>query len=145
MELHFKMIDNKHIMIVDEKDIPRGEIFTPAGSGEAWTNAIQVCGIDEVFDYWGCANFQKPSYDEKRMCNKVDERGNTIWEHAKDIELRFSKEIMPCNETQRSTAWKHCHKCFNDPCTCENHGRHENPYQITRSNNLYLEHKGNKQ
>ena len=79
MDIEFKFIDKQEIKIigVDEKTKERkeiGRIFTPSGSGHDVKNAIQVCGFDEAFDFWGCGIYG----DKKTQKMK------------KDIQLQFS-------------------------------------------------------
>ena len=66
MDIKFKQIDDKHIDILNEGKII-GKIFTPSGTGEVEPNAIQVCGFDEVFDYWGCGIFDDGKGHAKKI------------------------------------------------------------------------------
>ncbi len=61
MEIEIEFVDKQHVNVIgihkkERKKI--GNIFTPSGSGESSKNAIQVCGFNEAFDLWGCANYQ---------------------------------------------------------------------------------------
>lgn len=175
------MIDDKHIKVLgtykgETKQV--GEIFTPGGSGECHQNAIQICGFDEAFDLWGCANYQtyklksngteyeyvKPesfslppsiidAFDtdtrEKLIqiarkdyvaeCKRV--QGKKIKIQLKDIQLKFP---YPSESFKREEHFdlkdNYCWGCFNEPCTCENKGKHnyQSPYDVKRHSDLHL-------
>jgi len=58
MKLKFKLKDNKHINIINEKDGRIvGSVFTPSGTSEDKPDAIQVCGFSRAFEFWGCGIF----------------------------------------------------------------------------------------
>lgn len=60
--------------------------------------------------------------------------------NLKDIQLRFPYPSESF-ETERSTMNGDCYGCFNNPCTCENKGKHRNPYDVKRETDLDLEKK----
>ena len=138
MEIEFQMVDDKHIKIIgiDRKQDGTtekheiGEIFTPGGSGESNMNAIQVCGFSEAFELWGCSTYAKPSSPKVVMTD--------VQEQMRDIQLKFDLEVIRRD-------WKYnektCHKCYNEPCTCEIFVRKENPFTVKCSQDLYLEKK----
>ena len=146
MNIKFEFIDNKHIAIVMEnegKEKVVGRIFSPSGSGEIYTNAIQICGFTEAFDLWGCANFQKiklvNSVKELDLITR-DKKGEPLYEQAKDIQLKFDWETRKTPNTYKTTEelFENCMKCFNDPCSCEVKVNFENPYTVKRAGDLTL-------
>lgn len=138
MEIKFKLIDEKHIKIINEKGEDIGQIFCPAGSGELYNNAIQICGFEDAYDLWGCACYERPSFDEQRITYKTDKNGKKIYEQVKDIQLRFSEESR---RGYTSENLSHCYRCYNDPCTCEVKIKTENTYTLKRSHDLHLTRK----
>ncbi len=55
MKLKFKLKDEKHINIINEKDGRIvGRIFTPSGTSRDKPDAIQICGFSRAFMLWGC-------------------------------------------------------------------------------------------
>ena len=75
MELKFKQINEKKIMILNENEEEVGHIFTPAGSGNDNTNCVQICGFTDAFDLWGCGIFKGTKdiqllFDENKMHGK---------------------------------------------------------------------------
>ncbi len=164
MKLKFKQTDSQHIEIiaVDEKTKKEhqvGQIFTPSGSGEDCKNAIQICGFTEAFDLWGCGVFGEPKHSTYSYI--FDEKGNKILGQTKDIQLQFSPEtqrhhILRMKKTKEIPYWNPeqrgrigimktetnediCHKCYNEPCTCEVKIAHENPYTVKREHDLWIE------
>jgi hypothetical protein len=120
-----------------------GHIFTPGGSGHTIKNAIQICGFDEAFDLWGCAMFGGPVWkgldkqfvQARRRNGRFSDRDrDEKIAQKKDVQLLFSME------TKEHNKWsKNCYKCYNNPCTCEIQIKHDNPYTVKRSQDLYLE------
>jgi hypothetical protein len=113
-------IDGKSGFTKKEKVI--GHIFT-----EDYTNAIQVCGFSEAFDYWGCGLFGKPKYIKKsgeRVGNShtkmermpIYKRDNVRWmEQVRDIQLYFDEETVKCGVDTLDD----CMRCYNSPCVCD--------------------------
>lgn len=95
----FKQINEKKIEIIkNNKSI--GHIFSPAGSGGLYENAIQICGFSEAFDLWGCGPYNG----------------------FKDIQLLFDDEIMSGDDIIKDSeiVANACLRCFRVPCQCEN-------------------------
>jgi hypothetical protein len=147
MEITFQLEDNKHINILNEKGEHIGEIFTPGGSGEVWTNSIQICGFEEAFDLWGCACYERPSYKDGEYIYEGEHLGGNKnikkYELVKDINLQFGLESRKRDVThyRHNHEWQNCYKCFNNPCTCEVKIKYENPYIAKAHSDLYLERK----
>lgn len=57
--------DKVNIINVDTQKVI-GRIFTPSGTGHNNPNSIQICGFDQLFDYWGCGVFFDTSGNPKR-------------------------------------------------------------------------------
>lgn len=124
MEIEFELIDKKNIKIIGIENGKKQEvgcIFTPSSSGENITNAIQICGISEAYDFWGCSRYIQPRdlNPPKRVIGALKgEKEDFI--QSKDIQLMFSMETKPAWEESRSPDFdKDCLRCFNKPCTCE--------------------------
>ena len=96
MKITFKIASEGEVVILGDGE-KVGHIFSPSGSGNDTMDAIQVCGFDNAFDYWGCGVFE-------------DSKGKK----KKDIQLLFSKDVRRAKNITYS-----CAKCYNDPCTCE--------------------------
>ena len=171
MEIEFKLKNKEKVDIIgindkgERKEI--GHIFTPSSSGEDILNAIQICGFTEAFDLWGCGLYGKPKYDlkkERYVYKQVyavkdgrilkDAKGNPVKEETdekeieqvKDIQLKFDLEVRPHSsfEAKRDSfdnPTYGCHKCFNEPCTCETIENYANPYTVKRTQDLHLENK----
>ncbi len=76
-----------------------------AGTSHDRCNAIQVCGCENIFDYWGCGVFQ-------------DNNGNP----KKDIQLLFNKETKIGGTKHLKLGLSElCHKCFypKKKCMCK--------------------------
>jgi len=86
MEIEFEMDkdDKQKVRVIGiDKDIRKqiGSIFTPSSSGHDTKNAIQVCGIDEAFDLWGCSKYK--TY-------KTDVSGHSyMYEEPKTFQLPY--------------------------------------------------------
>jgi len=97
-----------------------GHIFSPSGSGNDITNAIQICGSSEAFELWGCGMFGKPkTILSKQSLGRQyyhDSKGNKIIEQVKDIQLFFDEDTIE-HEIDNLDM---CNRCFNVECTCEN-------------------------
>lgn len=139
MEIRFEQINKKYVDIIGINDEGEeriiGIIFTPSGSASDVKNAIQVCGFDEAFDFWGCGLFQKLKNKKERIANRLEESKKQDWKSAKDIQLMFSfdtrnKEI---NDIENI-----CLACFNNPCDCENkvNDKKTNPFNVKREEEL---------
>ncbi len=63
--------------------------------------------------------------------------------NLKDIQLKFPypNESFKAGEMNFD---EDCWSCFNNPCTCENRGKHRNPYDVKRESDLSLEKKEEK-
>lgn len=96
-EIKFKQESEKHISIIGVGDKGKqheiGHIFTPSSSGRNIRNAIQICGFTEAFDLWGCAVFKTPKIDQKGLFIR-DEKGENVFQQAKDIQLKFDIETV---------------------------------------------------
>lgn len=120
-KITFEMNNEQSINILRNGKLV-GHIFSPAGSGGTNTNAIQICGFTEAFDYWGCARF--PGY--------------------KDIQLLFDSGALASKNTDFSL--RECLKCYRSPCQCENRAddligkvtivQNANPFDLRREHNL---------
>ncbi len=140
MEIKFKFINEQSIKIIgvqnnEEHEI--GCIFTPSSSAENITNAIQICGFSEAFDFWGCARYVQPrdiNNTRKRICDALEHKG-ADFVYAKDIQLMFNFETIKSTKTPK---FGECFACFNNPCTCENKGNHKkiSPYNVKREEML---------
>lgn len=132
MEITFKMVNDKEIDIYSGENLI-GHIFTPAGSGCDTKNAIQICGFEEAFDYWGCGIFGEKGEADKAVMKK-------------DIQLMF-KDYKRAERRETNHTWHACVCCYNDPCTCEQGTQTESgeksrcPYVPKRSEDLPLETK----
>ena len=141
MKIKFKMIDEQDIKIIgvegdEEKEI--GCIFTPSSSGGNILNAIQICGVDEVFDFWGCSRYIKPK-DVKQSIIDVLENKKPAYNQAKDIQIMFTMNTEPADYKKRRLEFRHdCLACFNNPCTCENKIDHKviSPYNVKREEQI---------
>jgi hypothetical protein len=94
MDIYFKQINDHEIDIVATAPDGKGErkighIFSPSGSGENITNAIQVCGFDEAFDLWGCGIFGERLPDELVKVKIPESR----LEYAKDSAERLKSML----------------------------------------------------
>lgn len=141
MKIEFKQVKKEHVDIIgiDEKTKKKkviGHIFTPSGSSHTSKNAIQICGFQEAFDLWGCAVFaRKGLWGQVRMLDKEK------YIQVKDIQLKFNMEIEPHCMGREHDLEKDCSRCYNKPCTCEQHVAFENPYTVKREQDLWLEKK----
>ncbi len=137
MKITYKLIDEQEVAIMNgDKQI--GCIFTPASSGQTITNAIQVCGISEVFDFWGCARYMQPKdLDTRKRIVDALENKKEEFKQTKDIQIMFDFETEPTKD-RISRFDKDCLACFNKPCTCENKGNHKHisPYNVKREEDL---------
>ena len=143
MDIEFELDNKQSISIIgiingERKQV--GNIFTPSGSGHHNKGCIQVCGVDEAFDLWGCAVFAKPKVrffaeDEGEYIR--DPAGDKVYEQLKDIQLKFHPEAKI--HQGHSRIGRDCIACYNDPCTCEVKIRKENPYTVKRSQDLEIE------
>lgn len=139
MEIKFKLIDEKSISIIGIEDNVEQEvgcIFTPSGSGHNITNAIQVCGLTEAYDLWGCARYRQPKdltkLSQRRVIDALKgEKEKFI--QSKDIQLMFNMETIPADLSKIE-----CEGCYNNPCTCENKDNHKHisPYNVKREGEL---------
>lgn len=157
MEIKFKLIDEQNVKIIAVKDGEEKEVgcvFTPSSSGQNIKNAIQICGISEIFDFWGCSRYIQPRdlNIPKRIINSLEDKKEE-YTQTKDIQIMFDFETEPSNHKKKGISFdKDCLGCFNNPCTCENKdddGGHRgiSPYNIKREEDLkdrleYLEKKG---
>jgi hypothetical protein len=120
MEIKFKFIDDKNIKVMGvegeiEKEV--GSIFTPSSSNNNITNAIQVCGAIELFDFWGCSRYVYPrnvDNPQKEVIQALKGNSEQVV-YAKDVQIMFSM----ATRKPSIGADIGCNKCFNRPCTCE--------------------------
>jgi len=137
MKITFELMNEQFVNIVSDGKII-GHIFTPGGSGDNVTNAVQVCGFDEAFDFWGCGIFGenkviKKEYTEdqrKKFMELFETTGDAFWKDwaekgcsvenvyvlKKDIQLLFSDY----DRAKVNYYPDGCSRCYNKPCTCEN-------------------------
>lgn len=104
MNLKFRLKNDECVEIMNEEKVI-GHIFTPAGTSHDIENAIQVCGFDDAFDFWGCGVFG-------------DGKGNP----KKDIGLLFNSNSTKDDRIADKISLSHgCHKCYNlkENCKCE--------------------------
>ena len=140
MKITFKPVDEQHIDIMSgDKKI--GHIFSPGGTGEAYENAIQVCGFEDAYDLWGCGLFgeegeNKVFYGKEQLAKlrEFEKNNEGQWaEHwkemadkgyhvekttamKKDIQLRFKEyDNVGLDRFSHISCWQ----CFNKPCTCD--------------------------
>lgn len=161
IKIEFEQKSKKEILIfgIDEKQNRKeiGRIFTPAGSGQRNVNAIQICGFDWAYDYWGCGvygdkatgkmkkdiqliwfnNYDKMNHEEMRRI-KVGEKKHTITKaQMKVMKLKkpfYIEEIM--KDRFDIGVDSVCHRCYNHPCTCEVKIAYENPYTVKREQDV---------
>lgn len=143
MEIKFKFIDEKDIKIIGvqdgvEKEI--GCIFTPSSSSQNIKNAIQVCGISQVFDYWGCVRYYQPDniYNPPRAVIDALKDKKEGYTQMKDIQIMFEFGTEPTRIINTFKEAKMCYGCFNFPCTCDNTGNHTHisPYNVVREEDI---------
>lgn len=119
MKIKFKLIGEQRIEIYSgNKKI--GQIFTPSGSGNDCTNAIQICGFSEAFDLWGCG----------------------IFSGFKDIQLLFDDKKMTGNHIQDRLGHDNCWGCYMEECQCDNKFS-KIPFKVKSSNDLKDRLEGN--
>lgn len=130
MKITFKQVNDQHIDIMSG-DKKVGHIFSPGGTGEHVTNAIQVCGFEDAYDLWGCGLFSE-KFEEKKdrdprqieyLKNKgiVPDKDYVIHSrnvHKKDIQLLFKDY-----DNQGFSNGMYCPGCYNEPCTCDSKKR----------------------
>lgn len=103
MNIIFEVDDTKQEVSILDKSSGKviGRIFTPSGTNKDMPNAIQVCGFDDLFSYWGCGVF----CDENRLPKK-------------DIQILFNENSRMENpKFEVSTDW--CGRCFRVDKDCE--------------------------
>jgi len=148
MIIEFELKDKQNILIwgisEDGKDRRNiGCIFTPSSSGENIKNAIQICGISEVFDFWGCARYVQPknlNNTPKRIIDALENKKEEFIQ-MKDIQIMF--DFGTETTKNRINLHKECLGCFNHPCTCDNKGSHKHisPYNVKREEDLEKENR----
>jgi len=142
MIIKFELVNEQNIKIIGiedgmEKEI--GCIFTPSSSGRNILNAIQVCGIENVFDYWGCSRYIKPKGNTKEQILNTLESKKEEYRQMKDIQIMFSFDTEPASWKKRNVEFsRDCLGCFNNPCTCDNKGNHKHlsPYNVKREEDI---------
>jgi hypothetical protein len=161
IKIEFEQKSKKEILIfgIDIKGQRKeiGHIFTPAGSGERNINAIQICGWDWAYDYWGCGvygdkatgqmkkdiqliwfnNYDKMDADTRRTVVIKGEVNEITGKLAKELGIKGLKEGN-IETKKRFDIGKDsiCHRCFNHPCTCEVKIAYENPYTVKREQDV---------
>lgn len=142
--LVFKQVSPEHVdILIADTDKKVGHIFTPAGSTENVINAIQVCGFNEAFDYWGCGIFGESKENIKTHSDdkiaRMKKHGIDLPKTYKDYNLVMKKDIQLVfedYETKRfSSLSDRCAGCYNEPCTCETSDEGSR-YKIKTSNEL---------
>jgi Zn finger protein HypA/HybF involved in hydrogenase expression len=138
MKITFKLVDDQHINIMSgDKKI--GIIFSPSGTGEVYSNAIQVCGFEEAFDLWGCGIFGEEVESQymysPEQISRLRELGKTafdgkFWSDLADKGYELKKSTVMKRDIQlRFTDYTNvgfpkfgsikCWECFNNPCNCD--------------------------
>ncbi len=92
MGLKFKLKNDQCVDIINDDGKKIGHVFTPSGSGGNSTNAIQVCGFSDAFDFWGCG----------------------VFKGFKDIQLLFDEKPL-----KGSPDIDRCPRCFMSGCQCD--------------------------
>jgi len=102
MKITFKLTDEKNIEIMNGDKVI-GRIFTPSGTTHDEMNAIQVCGFDDIFDYWGCGIFG-------------DGKGNA----KRDVQLWFDENSQKDGVSQVIVG-DSCPRCYylKENCQCD--------------------------
>lgn len=149
-KIEFKQISPTQVEIIgigtatqdkDATEVEReiGCIFTPSGSSQDCVDCIQVCGFEEAFDLWGCGRYHVPSCNSSGEYIR-DKNGNRVFNYARDIQLKYNWETHGASLHQNKNGdWaKNCHRCFNEPCTCEIKIAHENPFTVKREQDLHV-------
>ena len=141
MEIKFELKNEKEIKIIaveDGKEREVGCIFTPSSSAQNIKNAIQICGISEVFeifDYWGCSRYIQPrnlNNTRKRILDALENKKEKFIQ-MKDIQIMFDFGTEPSSYKRNDINFdRECLGCFNTPCTCDNKGSHKHisPYNL---------------
>ena len=164
MKIEFEFKNKELIAIIGVEDDGKrseiGHIFTPSGSAETTTNAIQICGFDEAFDLWGCGvygdsitkqmkkdiqlcwfgPYKLMSYKDQRSVvigtkeHKLPNVANKLADVGRTLTEAIS--VDRCGGVLDGVV---CGKCFNYPCSCEIKTNYENPYTVKREQDLPLE------
>lgn len=154
MKIEFEISeDKKKVNIIGiDKDQRKhiGHIFTPSSSSDNITNAIQICGFEEAFDFWGCGIFgESVPYKEymteeskKRLKNfkgyeQILKKG--YWNKTKTIAKKDIQLLFKMYDSVSVTSpMAECCACYNEPCSCENKVKKkgENPYVVKRHSQL---------
>ncbi len=159
IKIEFEQKSKKEILIFgidikgNRKEI--GHIVTPAGSGGGNINAIQVCGFDFLYDYWGCGVYGDKGTQEMKKdiqmiwFNNYDKMDDNIRRmvvtkgEVNPISKKLAKEfgIKGLQEETKKDRFGFgkdgiCHRCFNHPCTCEVKIAYENPYTVKREQDV---------
>jgi len=147
-KIEFKQVNPTEVEIIgigtdsqapDAPEVKReiGCIFTPSGTSQDCIDCIQVCGFEEAFDLWGCGRYQAPKCNSSGEYIR-DKNGNREFKYARDIQLKFNWETHGASKHPRYNGdWaKNCHRCFNEPCTCEIKSRYDNPFTVKREQDL---------
>ena len=103
MKITFELENEQEVKIInDGKQI--GRIFTPSGSGRDKPSAIQVCGFEEIFEYWSCGVFRDKNKNPK-----------------KDIQILFSEDSEAGSGVGNFDMVNDCGRCFypKDKCKCK--------------------------
>lgn len=127
-----------------------GRIFTPGGTSHDIQNAIQVCGFEDAFDYWGCgvygertpqkivwkqvppeSPFYKMSAEEKNQwleligegASKIE--GETLFLREVKNTFKAKKDIgllFTPFKNEEPDSWRRpeCWGCYSEPCRCDN-------------------------
>ncbi len=97
MNIKFKIKDEETVEIINKANGQIvGRIFTPSGTGHDREGAIQVCGFDDCFEFWGCGIF-----------------GDGEGIPKKDIQLLFNENSQEDRKVGNDMITTHkCDKCF---------------------------------
>ena len=128
-KIWFELENNQKvkIMMSDGKTEHQvGQIFTPTEEGVRDT--IQVCGLSEAFDFWGCGLFAKEEVQTKDIQFLFDFKTQA---HC----VKKENTGLDCCGGEKSSPNEGCYRCYNRPCTCEVKAPSTglNPYVVKRS------------
>ena len=103
MKMTFKLINEQKIHIINNGKVV-GRIVTPSGTSRDRTNAIQVCGFENLFEYYGCGVFRNPK-------NKKEPK--------RDIQILFSEDSEQGHSGFDMSSG--CGRCFypREKCKCK--------------------------
>jgi len=142
-------LESEQLVVIKRGEQTIGHIFTPCGTNGDELNVVQVCGFDELFDYWGCG-----VYAEEEMFSRhlpLDQSMSMIRHgvrttgvvrvekhtQKKDVRMLFkeNEKTIVVNKMASINIQKDCLRCYNVPCTCDNK-EGPNPYSLKREEDI---------